>query len=83
MMDCDCQPGYKGRQCEHKYDVCEPSPCYPGTNCTITVHGKFNCSRCPQGREGNGIKCYGNISKHVTMHRYNICDKVMESNAKI
>ncbi|XP_035686712.1 mucin-like protein [Branchiostoma floridae] len=63
IMDCVCQDGYTGQQCETDIDACAANfdPCFPGVNCTdltppADVDG-YECGECPVGYEGNGTIC--------------------------
>ncbi|KAG8235484.1 hypothetical protein J437_LFUL016991 [Ladona fulva] len=44
---CVCHPGYTGRNCEHEYIPCNPSPCLNGGLCRQVDHLNFECE-CPQ-----------------------------------
>ncbi|CAL9693947.1 unnamed protein product [Knipowitschia caucasica] len=35
---------------------CEPNPCHPGVQCSVTSQG-VKCGSCPEGTEGNGTHC--------------------------
>lgn len=38
-------------------DTCRKSPCYRGVTCTPYDDGTFVCGSCPEGMQGDGIKC--------------------------
>ena len=43
---CQCQPGYTGKNCETNIDECAVSPCRNGGTCTDLVAG-YTCTCSP------------------------------------
>ncbi|MGH0119291.1 UNVERIFIED_CONTAM: hypothetical protein FKN15_026971 [Acipenser sinensis] len=52
---CKCHDVYTGKNCRTKQSICETVSCYPGVVCNETT----GCTKCPTGKEGNGIQCSG------------------------
>ena len=57
---CQCKPGYHGRQCEVRTDFCQRSPCLNGGVCNNNLEGA-QCL-CPHGYFGancqySGMSC--------------------------
>ena len=50
VIDPDCQQGYicQSQRCIVKPDPCDPSPCGPGAECSVTGNGNAIC-RCQPG----------------------------------
>jgi len=45
VRDPDCQSGYicQSQRCVVKPDPCDPSPCGPNTECSVTPNGNYQC----------------------------------------
>ncbi|XP_070536985.1 mucin-like protein [Ptychodera flava] len=63
VVPCKCFNGWTGDFCEDDYDGCQDDPCYPNVLCFDEAAGTgytgegFTCGECPEGLEGDGIKC--------------------------
>ncbi|CAN8023631.1 unnamed protein product [Ixodes persulcatus] len=62
--ECDCPPGFHGRNCQHPVDACYGSPCENHGTCKVLEEGRFSC-HCPVGFQGdrcetNKDDCYKN-----------------------
>ncbi|GAB1611353.1 hypothetical protein Ahia01_001422700, partial [Argonauta hians] len=53
-LPCTCNPGYKGRKCNEKVDLCKIKPCYPGVACNSSLGEDKMCGACPDKYSGNG-----------------------------
>ncbi|XP_033115335.1 von Willebrand factor D and EGF domain-containing protein-like isoform X2 [Anneissia japonica] len=56
---CHCDDGYTGLLCEQSLTPCDPNPCFEGVNCILVpdMYLGFRCEPCPNGYNGDGIKC--------------------------
>ncbi|XP_058241182.1 mucin-like protein [Hemibagrus wyckioides] len=62
VVGCLCPPGFGGRYCGNKTDVCKGQPCFPGVDC-YSEEGSFSCGECPSPTVSNGkrgYKCFEN-----------------------
>ncbi|MCI4376615.1 hypothetical protein PGIGA_G00190420 [Pangasianodon gigas] len=61
---CLCPPGFGGRYCGNRTDVCKGKPCFPGVDCISQQEGdSFSCGECPPPTVSNGrqgYKCFEN-----------------------
>ncbi|XP_061685391.1 von Willebrand factor D and EGF domain-containing protein isoform X2 [Syngnathoides biaculeatus] len=55
-FSCNCPEGLTGATCQEDVDECKQIPCFPGVHC-LNSHGSYDCGPCPDGMQGNGIKC--------------------------
>ncbi|XP_026791522.3 mucin-like protein isoform X2 [Pangasianodon hypophthalmus] len=64
VAGCLCPPGFGGRYCGNRTDVCKGKPCFPGVDCIIQQEGdSFSCGECPPPTVSNdrqGYKCFEN-----------------------
>ncbi|CAH1374282.1 unnamed protein product [Tenebrio molitor] len=55
---CDCAPGFHGKNCEFMIDACYGNPCRNGASCKVLEEGRFSCL-CLAGF--SGMRCETNI----------------------
>ncbi|TSK42144.1 Fibrillin-1 [Bagarius yarrelli] len=64
IVGCLCPPGYGGKFCGNKTDVCKGQPCFPGVDCfSQQQEDNFSCGECPSPTVANaekGYKCFQN-----------------------
>jgi hypothetical protein len=63
VMSCNCPFGYTGEFCGEVRDFCAGEltpPCNPLVTCANSAAG-FMCGDCPNGYEGNGQICSGQL----------------------
>ncbi|KAI5108251.1 fibrillin-2 isoform X1, partial [Silurus meridionalis] len=64
VVGCLCPPGFGGRYCGSRTDVCRGKPCFPGVDCHSQTEGdRFSCGDCPPPSVSNdkqGYKCFQN-----------------------
>ncbi|XP_017318641.1 fibrillin-2 isoform X1 [Ictalurus punctatus] len=64
VVGCLCPPGFGGRYCGNRTDVCKGKPCFPGVDCFSQREGdSFSCGECPPRTVSNdtrGYKCFEN-----------------------
>lgn len=63
-MSCNCLSNFTGRFCSEVRNFCEGQltpPCHPLVTCSNSAEG-FSCSPCPNGYEGNGQICSGQLN---------------------
>ncbi|XP_052007696.1 mucin-like protein isoform X2 [Xyrauchen texanus] len=63
IVACLCPPGFSGKFCDNRSDVCKGKPCFPGVECRQEDADSFTCGQCPpptvsQGKQG--YKCFEN-----------------------
>lgn len=56
--ECNCAPGYHGKNCEFMIDACYGNPCRNGAACKVLEEGRFSCI-CGAGF--TGLRCETNI----------------------
>ncbi|KAM9477472.1 mucin-like protein [Clarias gariepinus] len=64
VVGCLCPPGFSGRYCGNRTDVCKGKPCFPGVDCFgQREEDSFSCGECPLPTVFNdkqGYKCFEN-----------------------
>lgn len=63
--ECDCPPGFHGRNCQHPVDACYGSPCENHGTCKVLEEGRFRWGRrtismsCKRSLQGGVVKRTG------------------------
>ncbi|TRY88739.1 hypothetical protein DNTS_029673 [Danionella cerebrum] len=64
VVGCLCPPGFSGKYCDNKTDVCKGKPCFPGVECLRQKDAEqFTCGPCPPptvSQDKQGYKCFEN-----------------------
>ncbi|XP_055025536.2 uncharacterized protein [Misgurnus anguillicaudatus] len=64
VVACLCPPGFSGKYCDDKTDVCRGKPCFPGVECFKQKEAdSFMCGQCPPPtvyKDQQGYKCFKN-----------------------
>ncbi|XP_073669018.1 uncharacterized protein [Paramisgurnus dabryanus] len=64
VVACLCPPGFSGKYCDDKTDVCRGKPCFPGVECFKQKEAdSFICGQCPFPtvyKDQQGYKCFEN-----------------------
>ncbi|XP_062852425.1 neurogenic locus notch homolog protein 1-like [Trichomycterus rosablanca] len=64
VVGCLCPPGFSGRYCGNRTDVCKGKPCFAGVNCISQKEANsFSCGECPHptvSGDKQGYKCFEN-----------------------
>ncbi|XP_056128438.1 uncharacterized protein si:ch73-105b23.6 isoform X2 [Rhinichthys klamathensis goyatoka] len=64
VVGCLCPPGFSGKYCDNRTDVCKGKPCFPGVECIRQKEAElFTCGQCPPPtvyKDKQGYKCFEN-----------------------
>ncbi|XP_051773809.1 mucin-like protein [Ctenopharyngodon idella] len=64
VVGCLCPPGFSGKYCDNRTDVCKGKPCFPGVECIRQKEADlFTCGQCPPPtvyKDKQGYKCFEN-----------------------
>ncbi|XP_067277091.1 uncharacterized protein si:ch73-105b23.6 [Pseudorasbora parva] len=64
VVACLCPPGFSGKYCDNRTDVCKGKPCFPGVECIRQREPDlFTCGQCPPPtvyKDQQGYKCFEN-----------------------
>ncbi|XP_025828902.1 protein slit isoform X2 [Agrilus planipennis] len=80
--ECNCAPGYHGKDCEFMIDACYGNPCRNGASCKVLEEGRFSCV-CSPGF--TGLRCEANIddcANHKCQNNATCVDQIQAYHCK-